>query len=179
MKQQKKNKLYTFIFSLIPGAAEMYMGFMKNGISLMALFFISFMIPMTLRFLSMEAFVLVAVLVWFYSFFHARNLAALPEADFQAVRDAFLWEGILEKKELKISNPALRKWGAGILIVLGVVMLWENFSGMIYNLIPDRYWDELYPIVNRIPQVVIALLIIFIGFKLLAGKKEELDGNEG
>ena len=36
MKQQKKGKFFTFIFSFIPGAAEMYMGFMKQGVSLMA-----------------------------------------------------------------------------------------------------------------------------------------------
>jgi len=49
---------------------------------------------------------------------------------------------------------------------------------MIYNLIPNRYWDELYPIIDRIPQVVIAVLIIIIGLKLMAGKKEEIDGDE-
>ena len=40
MKQQKKGKFLTFMFSFIPGAAEMYMGFMKMGVSLMALFFL-------------------------------------------------------------------------------------------------------------------------------------------
>ena len=49
---------------------------------------------------------------------------------------------------------------------------------MIYNLIPNRYWDEIYPIINRFPQVVIAVIIIAIGFKLMAGKKEELHGDE-
>ena len=34
MKQQKKSKFFTFMFSFIPGAAEMYMGFMKQGVSL-------------------------------------------------------------------------------------------------------------------------------------------------
>ena len=47
MKQKKKNKFFTFIFSLLPGAAEMYMGFMKNGLSMMVMFFISF-VPMIL-----------------------------------------------------------------------------------------------------------------------------------
>ena len=41
MKQRKKNKLLTLFFSFIPGAAEMYMGFMKQGLSLMALMAVS------------------------------------------------------------------------------------------------------------------------------------------
>lgn len=173
MRQQKKGKFFTFIFSFIPGAAEMYMGFMKQGVSLMTLFVVSLMLP-----IMTEMLFLVAVVVWFYSFFHARNLAALPMEEFNALEDSFIWEGIVEEKSIKITNPTLRKWGAAILIVFGAILLWNNFSSMIYNLIPDRYWDELYPIINRIPQVVVAVLIIMIGFRLMAGKKEELHGDE-
>ena len=45
MVQKKKNKTFTFLCSFLPGAAEMYMGFMKNGLTLMLLFFASFMLP--------------------------------------------------------------------------------------------------------------------------------------
>ena len=38
MKTKKKNRFLTFCFSMLPGAAEMYMGFMKTGVSLMSLF---------------------------------------------------------------------------------------------------------------------------------------------
>ena len=64
MKPTKKNNFFTFIFSFLPGAAEMYMGFMKNGFSILAIFFIALgsgiitmftpcvfpMIPMTVNF---------------------------------------------------------------------------------------------------------------------------------
>ena len=67
MKRQKKNKFFTFIFSLIPGAAQMYMGFMKQGLSLMALMAVSIVgVTYGLEFF----FVPVMALVWFYSFFH-------------------------------------------------------------------------------------------------------------
>ena len=39
MKTKKKNRFLTFCFSCLPGAAEMYMGFMKMGLSLMLVFF--------------------------------------------------------------------------------------------------------------------------------------------
>ena len=35
---KKKSGFLTFLFSWIPGAGEMYMGFMKMGVSLMGLF---------------------------------------------------------------------------------------------------------------------------------------------
>jgi len=175
MKQQKKGKFFTFIFSLIPGAAEMYMGFMKQGVSLMAVFALSIV---GLAY-GLEAFFIPAmVLIWFYSFFHARNIVALSDEKFNALSDAFIWEDAMKENGFKISSPNIRKWGAGILIVIGVAMLWENFSSIVYNLIPDRYWSLIYPIVNRIPELVIALLIIVIGFRLIAGKKEELHGDE-
>lgn len=176
MKQQKKGKFFTFIFSFLPGAAEMYMGFMRQGVSLMALFLLSLVIPLSTN--SLEILAMTAVVIWFYGFFHARNLAAMPEAEFMELSDEFIWEGFLEERNFRISNPALRKWGAAILIVFGAVLLWENFSSIIYNLIPDYLWNELYPIINSVPQVVIAVLIIVIGFRLMAGKKEEINGDE-
>ena len=38
MKTKKKSKFMTFCFSFIPGGGQMYMGFMKTGLSLMLLF---------------------------------------------------------------------------------------------------------------------------------------------
>lgn len=172
MRQQKKNKFFTFIFSFIPGAAEMYMGFMKQGASLMGLFLLSIVIP---NFLRLYDFVGVcAVFVWFISFFHARNLAVLREEVFYELRDGFIWETFTTNRNIKVSNPTLRKWAAAILIVAGVVMLWQNFSAVVYSFIPDRWWDYVYPVMEKIPQIAIALVIIVMGIKLIAGKKEEM-----
>ena len=178
MKQQKKGKFLTFMFSFIPGAAEMYMGFLKQGISLMTIFMVCLIFPLSIGISPIDFLAMSAILIWFYAFFHARNLAAMPIEDFNALEDGFIWEGFVEEKSFKISSPTIRKWTAGILMVIGAVILWDNFSYVVLNIIPDRYWDELYPIIDRFPQCVIAVLIIFIGFKLIAGKKEELNGDE-
>ena len=45
MKQQRRNGFFTFIFSFMPGAAEMYMGFLKQGVSIMAIFLLGIAIP--------------------------------------------------------------------------------------------------------------------------------------
>ncbi len=152
----------------------MYMGFMKNGISLMAIFFLSFIIPSVLR--SSDVFVLIAVLIWFYSFFHARNLADCSEEEFNGLPDEYIWESFADGRKIQISNPALRKWGAAILIFYGVVLLWHNLSSIIYHLIPEGLWEYLSPLVDQVPQVVVALIIIAIGIYMIMGKKEELDG---
>ena len=67
---KKKNGFWTFWFSFIPGAGEMYMGFMKMGISLMGLFCLVVFLAYTL---DMPAILFVGVIIWFYGFFHVHN----------------------------------------------------------------------------------------------------------
>ena len=172
--RQKRGKFTTFLYSLIPGAAEMYMGFMKKGISLMAVFILCFVVPSVLR--VSDVFILFAVLVWFYSFFHARNLASCKEEEFQQLSDEYVWSSFIEGKEIKITNPSLRKWGAIILIVYGVTQLWHTIARWIYYLIPDYMWEVASMFVDEVPRVLVALVIIIVGLKLIAGKKEELNG---
>ena len=64
---RKKNKLLTFLWSLIPGAGEMYLGFFKMGTSLMALFLLLLSFSGFLNFYVLS---LLSPVVWFYSFFH-------------------------------------------------------------------------------------------------------------
>ena len=172
--RQKRGRFTTFLCSLIPGAAEMYMGFMKKGISLMAIFILCFVIPSVLR--VNDVFILFAVLVWFYSFFHARNLAACSAEEFKELEDTYVWSSFIEGKEIKITNPTLRKWGAIILIVYGLSQLWRSISRWIYQLIPNHLWEVGSMFVDEIPKVVVSIVIIIIGFRLIAGKKEELNG---
>lgn len=172
MRQQKKNGFFTFIFSFMPGAAEMYMGFIKQGASLMGLFLLCFVVP---NYLGLYDFNLISVVfVWFVSFFHARNLATLKDEVFYELKDGFIWEEFAENRNIRVSNPTLRKWAATILVIVGVIMLWKNFSSIIYSFIPDRIWDYVYPVMEKIPQLVVAIVIIAIGIKLIAGKKEAL-----
>ena len=174
MMRRKRGNFSTFLFSLIPGAAEMYMGFMKKGISLMTIFILCFVVPSVLRF--SDVFILFALLVWFYSFFHARNLAACTEEELRALKDEYVWSSLIEGKEIKITNPTLRKWGAIVLIVYGVIQLWDTISRWIYYLIPDHMWEVASMFVDEIPRIMVAVVIIIIGLKLIAGKKEELNG---
>lgn len=175
MKQQKRNGFFTFIFSFMPGAAEMYMGFLKQGASLMAIFLLGLAFP---NFLGIYGFnFVIGVLVWFYGFFHARNLAKQRDEIFYELKDAYIWEEFLPEKTVRVTSPTVRKWTATILIIVGTIVLWKNFSNIIYNFIPEKIWDYVYPVMEKVPQVVIGVIIIAIGIKLIAGKKEELREN--
>ena len=63
---RKKNKLLTFLWSLIPGAGEMYLGFFKMGTSLMALFLLLLSFSGFLNFYVLS---LLSPVVWFYMLF--------------------------------------------------------------------------------------------------------------
>jgi len=171
--KRRKNKAFTFICSFLPGAAEMYMGLMKTGVSLMAVFFLSFLLPAAQ--ILEGIFVFVAALVWFYGFFHARNIATCDEETFQNLEDQYIWEEFMGGGKIHIPDRTMRKWCAGILIVFGIMMLWQNLRSVIYNLIPDSIWDEVYPLVAKVPQTVIAILLILVGIRLIRGKKAAMN----
>ena len=87
MKTKKKNRFFTFCMSCIPGAGEMYMGFMKTGVSLMILFALTIIFAVSLHQGTIAVF---CVVEWFYSFFHANHLASLDDEEFAQVEDKYL-----------------------------------------------------------------------------------------
>ena len=173
MKQKKKNRFFTFIFSLLPGAAEMYMGFMKNGFSLMLLFFVS--ISPILIYGGLDFLMPIGVAIWFYGFFHARNYAGMDDQSFEAMEDNYAWEEFSDIKWNRLSGKTAKKWIAAVLIIIGTAQLWDYFSEIIYRFIPDGYWDSFYPAFSNIPQVVVSVLLVVIGVRMVIGKKKELD----
>lgn len=172
--RQKRGSFTTWLCSLMPGAAEMYMGFMKCGISLMTVFILCLVIPSVLR-LS-DVFILFGVLTWFYSFFHARNLASSSEEEFMSLQDTYIWAELTGGSGIRVTNPTLRKWGAVLLILYGFTQLWDAVLQWIYYLIPEYLWETVSGFAGEVPRIVTALVIIVIGLKLIAGKKEEVHG---
>lgn len=176
----KKNKFFTFCFSLIPGAGEMYLGFYKMGISLMALFSALWFI---VGYLNVSSTMLFLPVIWFYSFFHVHNLNALPDEEFYALEDDWFLPMGEDNYGFKEWVEKHRKLIAGVLILFGISILWSNITGFLYDFV------ELLPFSNSIssfvyrsgraiPQAVIALLIIVVGIKLIRNKKEHLDSTQ-
>ena len=173
MKQKKKNRFFTFIFSFLPGAAEMYMGFMKNGFSLMLCFLLPF--ALIVIYGGLDFLMPICAVMWFYGFFHARNYAGMDDMTFDAMTDKYIWEEFSDLNFNKVSGKTAKKWIAAALIVIGAALIWDYFSGILYRLIPEGYWDDIYPALSNIPQVVISILMVIVGIRMVVGKKKELD----
>ena len=170
----QKNHLWTFCFSLIPGAGEMYFGLYRQGMSLMLCFFILAFVPIAV---NLSVFSVLAMVLWFYSFLHVHNLRHMPIEEFQLMEDKCIWEGL--NLNFKWNNTYKTVF-AVILIVSGIFLLWDNLSSLLWYILPDDLVSQfIYSITNRLPRIVIALLIIFLGVKLIGGKKKELEEEEG
>ncbi|HAF27037.1 MAG TPA: hypothetical protein DCG85_06960 [Lachnospiraceae bacterium] len=177
MKQKKKSRFLTFIFSFLPGAAEMYMGFMKNGFSLMMVFFISFL-PMML-FENLAFMMIISGAIWFYGFFHARNVAGMDDSDFMQWDDKYIWEEFASGSGKGIDPKTAVRWLAVVLILVGISQIWDYLYKIICTLIPENYWNDIYPLIQKIPQLAFSILFIIIGINLIKGKKKELDLSAG
>lgn len=164
--QRKKSKFLTFLFSLIPGAGEMYMGFMKMGVSLMAEFFAVLWLASVS---GVSELLLVDVVLWFYAFFHVHNLAGAADDIFAGISDEYL----IPFYEISNEGRArtLRRFFAGVLIVLGVTMLWNMLTRMLGTIL------EL-PTMQYIPKMLIAVGLIALGIVMIQGKKAELEQPE-
>lgn len=184
---KKKNRFWTFCFSLIPGAGEMYMGFMKMGISLMSLFILVLFLAISL---NMGTLILIDVVVWFYSFFHVHNLRAMDDEDFYVLEDHFLFQNSEINLDLKLfSESFLKRYQKIIgiaLVAWGISIIWKN----IWSEIAHLFWDEIEMVIHgisyRMPQMVLAGLVVWAGVLMICGKKKELyedakplcDGND-
>ena len=83
---KKKNGFMTFICSLMPGAGEMYLGFMKEGLSIMCLTFGMFIGS---TFLNIDWFIYGVIIIWFYSLFNVHNKVSLPDEEFYTLEDNY------------------------------------------------------------------------------------------
>lgn len=177
---RKKSKFMAFLWSLIPGAGEMYLGFFKQGISIMAAFFTLLGIS---GFLEFGFLAFLAPIIWFYSFFHTNNLNSLPDEEFYTLEDDYLlhWSDLSNNKAV---IKKYRKILAGCLIFFGASILWNNFSRLIFSyVLPSlRLTEEaarlIRYITNTIPQGVVAIAIILFGIYMIKGKYEELKDDD-
>ncbi len=170
---KKRSKFWTVIFSFLPGAGHMYMGFMQMGLSLMSLFFGVIFFAMMFNFLPL---LFVLPLIMCYSFFHCIALMGADDESFAKEEDRFLLFfpqlltgfGSIGANLFQKRRPLI----GGILILMGIYMfLWQlpNFLNM-----NDFIYRNFYSVMSAIPQILFNLAIIVVGFLLIRGKKNAL-----
>ena len=128
----KKNGILTFLFAFVPGAGQMYQGYMKRGLSLITLFFLCIMAGMLL----LEPLVLTALIVWMYSFFDTFNLRAQFIAG-TAPADDYLVHFNTKDARLTLFFRDSHKLVGWALIALGAMVAYQN---IIMRVLGDVMW---------------------------------------
>lgn len=164
----KKNIFFTFCFSFIPGAGQMYQGYMKKGISLMLLFAL---VVGLMAMVPIPLFSIPLPVIFAYSFFDTYSIRNKIGTEKEEI-DNYIWENtdfdkILKKLDVKKKNTAL----GIVLIVIGAYIL---LNTVLYNL-AVRF--DIYIISNLIDSIteylvpiIISGLCIAIGVKFI-GKR--------
>lgn len=169
----KKSAFWTFIFSLIPGAGEMYMGFFKQGLSLMGL---CALLSMVASWLHLEVLMVFLPLIWFYSFFHVHHLRSLPPDEFYAIEDRFLFFSWLNGgSDVVVQerwNEVRRRRLAVVLLLVGAVLLWNVCMDGLSWILPDAFQHMVWWMQNIIGRLVVAVAILYAGFHMLRGSKK-------
>lgn len=165
---RKKNGFLTFCFSLVPGAGEMYMGFMKQGVSIMTVFWLLIFFA---TFFNMDPVLFILPILWCYSFFNVHNIRGMSDEEFYALEDdyAFHLDKLIPMEKWNKKQSTIL---AAVLIILGICMLWDNVMYYLHWLIPSElYWS----VMDGIPQIFVGVLLIIGGVYLIKGKKKELE----
>lgn len=174
----KKNKILFFLFSLIPGAAHMYIGLVKRGLVIMLALVAGAGLAMMA---DTPAFLLVLPVLWFYSFFDAWNKYHLPEDKLAKVQDDFLFflnampENVRSDPRFKkVASANVLKVGGIVAIIAGAYLIWDQIIvRVLIRLLSDTGAEILSQISYKLPQVAVAVILIVVGIKLISHKKRE------
>ena len=165
---QHKSGLFTFCFGLIPGMGQMYLGYMKRGVSLMLMFggiiFVSGL-------LNFGWLCILLPIVWAYALFDALNLRAQTPEQAAANPDDYMFdpESVMGQNwsEFISKRHSLFGWG---LVFIGFYSLYSTFVRPILRDLYDRFglwW--LRSMLDDVPTLVVAVLLIGLGLYLVKG----------
>jgi TM2 domain-containing membrane protein YozV len=171
--KKKKSKFWLGVFSLVPGAGEMYLGFMKMGVSLMLMCGLAIaLMAMT----DIMALSVIVVTIYIYSFFHANNLGRMNDQAFQEMEDCYLFgmDGLFSVRDSV--KGRYKKIAGGILVLFGLAMLWNALFSVLCDIFG---WDnemlrEIYRFMrDEFPRILIGVAVTWGGIWLLRGKKTQ------
>ncbi len=157
----KKNGFLTFIFACIPGAGQMYYGYMQRGLSLITMFIACFIVGAIINPLAA-----LAIIVWMYSFFDTYDLVRHLAAGDPKEDGLLLVDNFDDVKKLIPQHTKLVGWG---LIGFGVWALYDLLIGnWVYRILTNVLgYGYAWDVINGIPNLVVGGLLVFAGFKLL------------
>lgn len=169
--KRKRNRFLLFLCSFVPGMGEMYLGFMKMGVSLMLGFAI---LTALVAIMEIGVFAIFPVVMYIYSFFHANHLGAMSDEDFGNTPDRYFYGLGNDMEEIKGVLAGKKKAAAVVMIVIGVIMLWDVALGWLLGIFgtDNLFLKSLsYFVNNDLPRLIFAFAVIWIGLRLIRGGK--------
>ena len=152
----RKNGFWTFCFAFIPGAGQMYQGYMKRGLSLVSV--CAAAIGVASLFYPLVGFAFgVGCIVWMYSFFDTFNLRSqLLTGD--APADDYLFH-LGQDASFTRFFKARHKLFGWALVAVGLYTLYDQ---LVMDLLARLYWrlenqwvvQVLYNILDKVPTGV-------------------------
>lgn len=172
--KQKRSGFWTFFIACIPGAGQMFLGFFKEGISLMVLFFGLLGLA---DWLYVDALHYLNVVIWFYAFFDTLNKNSLPDEEFSALEDHYFFVESAEEFQ-GFSLKKYRNALAVVLIFLGLYLLSNNIISILasFGFVVSYELHQL--LTHYLPQMVVSVLVIAAGIYLMVGKRASLEDPE-
>ena len=168
----KKNGILTFLFAFVPGAGQMYQGYMKRGLSLITMFCLGIMAGVLL----LEPLAITALIVWMYSFFDTFNLRAQAVAG-TAPEDDYLVHINTKDKRLTQFFQDSHKLVGWALIALGAMVAYQN---ILMRVLGDVMWRwgqnnpffrAVYLMLDELPEIVVCVALIVCGMWLVRGPR--------
>ena len=169
----KKNGILTLLFACIPGAGQMYQGYMKRGLSLITMFCLFIILGSTT---GLDALVVGCIVVYMYSFFDTLNLRAQLAAE-KAPEDDYLVHFDPQDKRLARMMMDSHKLVGWCLIATGALIAYEQ---IIMNTLGDilwrwgqkaPVWRAIYLVMDQLPEVVLCVVLILCGIWLVHGPR--------
>ena len=167
----KKNGILTLLFACIPGAGQMYQGYMKRGLSLITMFCLFIIVGSTT---GLDALVVGCIVVYMYSFFDTLNLRAQLAAE-KAPEDDYLVHFDWHDARMTQFMGESHKLVGWLLIAFGALIAYQN---LIMNTLGDLVyrWGHsspvfraLYLVMDSLPDVVVCVVLIVCGVWLVKG----------
>ena len=157
----KKNLFFTFCFSFIPGAGQMYQNYMKRGLSIMCIAGILLIFAIMLE---TVIFVLPFLIVMAYSFFDTYNIRNLMGTNEEYKDDYIL-------KELSFDKIKGNKLLVIVIMLVGIYLLLNN---VLYVFAKQAEIQWLISFIRTIriylPSIIVSAITIGVGAKMISNK---------
>lgn len=171
----RKNGFLVFMFSFIPGAGQMYQGYMKRGMSIMLLFGASIALVAMTRVPIFSMFIPIIYAYAFFDTFNLRTNAIDNSIEGTSLKeDSYIWNDLMNKDALlEKDNSKTNKYIGIIFLIVGIYILLSNLMSMVtYNSELKWLYNYIKITLQYLPSVIISLISIGVGVKLMLGRRK-------